>query len=158
MSETPASPLAGPPPWLDQTTLRAMEAAKGRALAWGRDAMAAAEAAREVALAHYPALPLPMIAEAVAVVVPDPCGVGAGAGHPLGGGERTADGLRPAGEDDLAQALSYALRFDDRGKPRRTGADYLAPLAAAQLAAHLVLAGFVVMRRPALPPHTPNGR
>jgi hypothetical protein len=49
--------------------------------------------------------------------------------------------------DDVAQSLAYALRFDERGKPRQTGSDHLAPLAAAQLVRHLALAGFVVVRR-----------
>ena len=72
--------------------MRAMVAARERMLTWGRDALAAAEAAREVALSHYPALPLPMIAEAVAAVVPDPCGIGGGAGSALVDDGRTADG------------------------------------------------------------------
>jgi hypothetical protein len=74
------SPFA--PSWLDSGTLRVMEAARKRVLAQGRDASAADAAAREVALAHYPALPLPLIAEAVAAVIPDPQGFAASDAFP----------------------------------------------------------------------------
>ncbi len=124
-----------------------MVAARERMLTWGRDALAAAEAARDVALAHYPALPLPMIAEAVAAVVPDPLGLGGGAGAGQGAAGPVADGWRPVGPDDVAQSITYALRFDERGKPRRTGSDHLAPLAATHLVRCLALAGFVVVRQ-----------
>lgn len=53
----------------------------------------------------------------------------------------------------MAEALCYALRFNEQGKPRRTGAEHVAPLAAAQLVRHLALARFVVLRQPPLPPH-----
>jgi hypothetical protein len=64
MPDTQPAALA----WLHPLSLRAMQSAAAGALASG-SADAAAEAAREVALAHYPALPLPMIAEAVAEVI-----------------------------------------------------------------------------------------
>lgn len=146
-----APPPPAPPAWLAPATLRAMEAARDRCLAWGGDARAAAEAAREVALAHLPALPLRMIAEAVSAAVPDPEGLGAAMPAALAAADGTA--LRPATAEELSEALCYALRFNERGRPRRTGVEQMAPLAAAQLVRHLALARFVVLRRPPLAPH-----
>jgi hypothetical protein len=40
------------------------------------------------------------------------------------------------------------MRFDERGKARRTGHEYAATLAARQLVSHLALSGYVVMNRP----------
>jgi hypothetical protein len=48
--------------------------------------------------------------------------------------------------DDIAEALAYALRFDERGKPQRAGAALIAGLAAGRLADHLREAGFVIVR------------
>ena len=42
-------------------------------------------------------------------------------------------------------SLASAMRFDDRGKPRRSGHDYAVPMAALQLVRHLLMSGFVVM-------------
>ena len=144
----PDPDVTSAPPWLDAITLRAMAAARDRRLAWGGDARAAARAAAEIARAHHPALPMRMIAEAVAAVVPDP------QGHPEASPpDWNGEALRPASEQEVAESLSYALRFGADGKPRRTGAEQLAPLAAAQLVRHLERARFVVMRRPAARPH-----
>lgn len=131
------------PPWLDLPTLRAMEAERARMLAWGRDALAARDAVWDLLLARRPALPLPMIEAAVAAVVPDAEGHSYSPPVP-------ADGERPATGAELAETLSYALRFGLDGKPRRTGHEHLAPLAAAQLAEHLMRANFRITRR-ALP-------
>ena len=38
--------------------------------------------------------------------------------------------LTPATRDDLIQALSYGLRFDERGKAHRRGAELTAQIAA----------------------------
>jgi hypothetical protein len=59
-----------PPAWLAEATLQAMQAARDRCLAAGGTVRQAAEAVRLVALAHCPALPATLIAEAVAEVVP----------------------------------------------------------------------------------------
>jgi len=53
-----------PPPWLDHAARRAMASARDTASA------DRAAAVREVALARYPAHPLPMIEEAVRWCVP----------------------------------------------------------------------------------------
>ncbi|WP_198370192.1 hypothetical protein [Roseomonas rosulenta] len=128
------------PPWLDVPTLRAMEAERARILAWGRDALAARNAVRDVLLARRPALPLPMIEAAVAAVVPD--AEGGSYAPPV-----PAEGERAATSAEVAETLSYALRFGLDGKPRRTGHEHLAPLAAAQLAEHLMRANFRITRR-----------
>jgi hypothetical protein len=62
--------------------------------------------------------------------------------------------LSAASSDELIEALSYALRYDARGKPRPTGGQMVASLAAERLMEHLKLAGFVLMRRRPTPPHS----
>jgi hypothetical protein len=62
--------------------------------------------------------------------------------------------LTAATPDEITEALSYALRFDARGKPRSSGGQMVASLAAERLAEHLALAGFVLMRRRPAPPHS----
>lgn len=65
--------------------------------------------------------------------------------------------LIPASRADLVDALMYALRFDERGKPHRLAVDSTAQLAAQTLVRCLEQAGFVVMRRaPAKAPTTPR--
>jgi hypothetical protein len=62
--------------------------------------------------------------------------------------------LTPAEPDDLAEAIAYALRFNDRGKPlgMQTRND---PAAVARgVVLHLVRCGFVVMRKPARDAHS----
>ncbi|MDO9713243.1 hypothetical protein [Paracraurococcus lichenis] len=54
--------------------------------------------------------------------------------------------LAPAAPEEVAEALAYALRHDERGRPRRgavAGWDFAAGIAAEHLAAHLLRAGFV---------------
>ncbi len=63
-------------------------------------------------------------------------------------------GLMAASPEEIAEALSYALRFDERGKPRRGGWDFAAGLAAERLTEHLRRSGFVVMRARADRPHS----
>ncbi len=60
--------------------------------------------------------------------------------------------LAAATSEEIAEALSYALRYDERGKPRKGGWDFAAGLAAERLTDHLRRSGFVVMRaRPGRP-------
>ena len=54
--------------------------------------------------------------------------------------------LAAATPEEIAEALSYALRYDERGKPRRGGWDFAAGLAADRLTEHLRRSGFVIMR------------
>lgn len=58
--------------------------------------------------------------------------------------------LTAATADEIAEALSYALRYDERGKPRRGGGDLTAGIAAERLTEHLRRSGFVIIKaRPA---------
>ncbi len=66
------------------------------------------------------------------------------------------DPLTAASPEEVASAI-YAMRFDERGKARRTGHEYAAHLAARQLVSHLAMSSFVVMRRPPNKPHTAGG-
>ena len=56
--------------------------------------------------------------------------------------------------EEVAEALSYALRYDERGKLRRSGWDFAASLAAEQLTEHLRRSGFVIMKAPPSRPHS----
>jgi len=59
--------------------------------------------------------------------------------------------LRPATADEIAAALSFALRY--RGRRRVFDADdIMAQIAAERLVQHLEASGFVVMKKPPAPP------
>ena len=61
----------------------------------------------------------------------------------------TADPLLPVGQAEVAAAIAYGLRFDERGKPRRGAAwEMAANLLAEQLVAQLERANFVILKRP----------
>ena len=62
--------------------------------------------------------------------------------------------LSPATPEEVADVLSYALRYDDRGKPRRSGWDFAAGLAAERLTERLRRAGYIVMRARSGRPHS----
>jgi hypothetical protein len=68
--------------------------------------------------------------------------------------EPTIADLAAAAPEEIAEALSYALRFDERGKPRRGGWDFAAGLAAERLADHLRRSGFIIMRARPTRPHS----
>lgn len=62
------------------------------------------------------------------------------------------DNLRPASQEELAQALAFALQFHG-GKRVRHADSYTARIAAERLVEYLRLSGFVVMKRPPLGNH-----
>jgi hypothetical protein len=65
-------------------------------------------------------------------------------------------GLRPATPEEIATALSFALRY--RGRKRVFDADEaMARITAARLVQHLEASGFVVMKRPPPPDPTTAG-
>ena len=142
----PLRPLA--PPWLRPNIHAAMQGAYDRAVAAGCDPAAAVAAACAVLLARVTGL------------APSPEGDGEtpngatmppfGQTLPSGGAPRRPDDADIA---DLVAALSYALRFDARGKPRKGGWDHAADLAAEWLAEHLKRSNFVLLRRPPGAPH-----
>ena len=62
--------------------------------------------------------------------------------------------LTTASSEEIAEVLSYALRYDERGKPRRGGGEYAAGIAAERLAEHLRRAGYIVMKARGARPHS----
>ncbi len=142
----PPRPL--PPPWLRPDTHAAMQLAYDRGVAAGHDPAAAVAAACAVLLARVTGLaPLPEDRESpdAADALPS--------GHvpPSGSAPRRLDEADVA---DLVAALTYALRFDGRGKPRKGGWDFAADLAAEWIAEHLRRSNFVVSKRPPGVPHS----
>ena len=80
---------------------------------------------------------------------PEPPDTAAAAPAPLTGP------LLPVDQAELASALAYGLRYDERGRPRRGAAwEMAATLLAEQLVAQLERARFVVLKRPPRPPHS----
>ena len=80
--------------------------------------------------------------------LPEPLDTAAEAPAPLTGP------LLPVDAAELASALAYGLRFDERGRPRRGAAWEMAAAAtllAEQLVTQLERARFVVLKRP---PHS----
>lgn len=57
------------------------------------------------------------------------------------------DALRPATSDEIADALSFALRYEGRRRMRDAD-DVMARITAERLIRHLEQSGFVLMRRP----------
>ena len=62
--------------------------------------------------------------------------------------------LAAASPEEIAEVLSYALRYDERGKPRRGGWDFAAGLAADRLVEHMRRSGLVIMRTRSSRPHS----
>lgn len=60
--------------------------------------------------------------------------------------------LRPAAPDEIAEALSFALRYDGRRRVH-SGDTLMARITAERLVAHLERSGFVLMKRPPAPGH-----
>ena len=55
--------------------------------------------------------------------------------------------LRPATAEEIAQALSHALRYESRKRVRHAD-ELMARITAERLVRHLALSGFVLMKRP----------
>jgi hypothetical protein len=66
--------------------------------------------------------------------------------------------LTPADPSDIAQSISFALRFDGRKRFHR-GDEFMANLTADHIVRHLERCGYVLMKRPPLsrsaPPNLP---
>ena len=65
-----------------------------------------------------------------------------------------AGSLSPASEAEVAETLAFALRFDERGRPRSGASPFVAAIAAEWLVQHLRRSGFVVLKDRKAPPHT----
>lgn len=59
----------------------------------------------------------------------------------------SADRLRPATAAEIADSLSFALRYDGRRRVHHAD-DAMARITADRLVAHLERSGFVLMKRP----------
>ena len=66
------------------------------------------------------------------------------------------DHLRPATASEIADSLSFALRYDGRKRVHHAD-DVMARITAERLVAHLERSGFVVMKRPATPALSASG-
>ncbi len=64
-----------------------------------------------------------------------------------------ADRLRPATQDEIAQALSFALQYEGRKRVHQAD-NMMARITAERLVRHLERSGFVVMKRPPAPDPT----
>jgi hypothetical protein len=64
--------------------------------------------------------------------------------------------LRPATSEEIAEALSFALRFDGR-KPFPQSNSLMARVTAEHLVQHLLRCGFELMKRPAAAAPTTSG-
>jgi hypothetical protein len=62
--------------------------------------------------------------------------------------------LAAATPEEIVEAISYALRYDERGKPRKGGWDFAAGLAAERLVEHLRRSGFILFRTKPGRPHS----
>ena len=144
----PLRPLTPPPPWLRPDTHAAMQRAYDCGVAAGRDPAAAVAAACAVLLARVTGLaPSPENEE------PPDAALRAPSSHAPPPGD-TPRRLNEADVADLVAALTYALRFDARGRPRKGGWDFAADLAAEWIAEHLRRSNFVVLKRPPGVPHS----
>lgn len=115
-------------------------------------AEAAAEA-RGLGRGMRPALPASVIDAAVVDLLRE-----AGAEVPAEVSvEHEGHALRPVTPEEVADTLAFAMRFDARGKARRTGHEYAAQLAADQLVQQMLASGYVILRRPLSPYRTERG-
>lgn len=118
-----------------------MQAARSRAVSEGRSTAEASERARAALLALHPSVPAQVAdaalrgLEAVCTPTADPAQ------------------LRTASPEDLEAVLSYALRYDTRGRPLRGAMEFAAALAAERIADHIRRARLVVLKMPPLGPH-----
>ena len=61
--------------------------------------------------------------------------------------------LRPATAEEIAESLSFALRYDGRKRVHQADT-FMARITAERLVQHLELSGFVLMKKPPAPAHS----
>ncbi|MGG5823769.1 hypothetical protein [Falsiroseomonas sp. HW251] len=136
---------------IDSEVLRRMREVLVTAIASRSASLAEAAAeARGLGRGMQPALPASAIDAALNDILRS---VGAYQAPP-GPVEHDGRRLLPAAPEEVADALAYAMRFNERGKARRTGLEYASKLAAAELVRHLLASGFVLMRHSPAPHHS----
>jgi hypothetical protein len=59
--------------------------------------------------------------------------------------------LRPASADEIAESLAFSLRFEGRKRVHHAD-DMMARITAERLVRHLEQSGYVLMKRPEVPP------
>ena len=64
--------------------------------------------------------------------------------------------LRPATAQEIADSLSFALRYDGRKRVHQAD-EFMARIAAERLVQHLERSGFVLMKQPPGPAHSAGG-
>ncbi|MBU8541933.1 hypothetical protein [Falsiroseomonas tokyonensis] len=102
----------------------------------------AAAEARDLARGLCPRLSTAALNEAVTTLL-----IELGAHAPPAPPDLDGQGLRPADPAEVADSLAFALRFDERGKARRTGVEYTSKIAAEQLVQRLLASGLRPARR-----------
>ncbi|MGK7870780.1 hypothetical protein [Falsiroseomonas sp. E2-1-a20] len=137
-----------PPGQVDPDVLRQMRTVLATAIGIRTKSLAEAAAeARGLGCGMLPALPVSVIDEAVAGLLRE-----VGAHRPAEASvELDGRALRPVTPEEVADTLAYAMRFNERGKARRTGHEYASKLAAEQLVQQMLASGYVILRRPPAP-------
>jgi hypothetical protein len=74
------------------------------------------------------------------------CSIALGTSGDLMSGEEKAT-LRPANAQEIAESLSFALRFDGRKRARHAD-EAMARITAERLVKHLERSGYVIMQKP----------
>jgi hypothetical protein len=129
---------------IDPEVLRRMREVIATAIATRRAAVTEAAAeARGLGRGLQPALPASTFEAAVTHILRS-LGAYQPPPEPI---EVEGQWLHPVSQQEVADSLAYAMRFDATGKARRTGAEYAAPAAAEQLLRQLAMSGYVLMRR-----------
>lgn len=104
----------------------------------------AAAEARGLGCGMQPALPVSVVDAAVHDIMRE-VGIRLPSEEPV---EHAGQTLRQVTPEEVADSLAYAMRFNERGKARRTGHEYMSHVAADQLVQHLLLSGYIILRCP----------
>jgi hypothetical protein len=62
--------------------------------------------------------------------------------------DRDGSAYREADDTEVCASLVYALRFDERGKPRKSGWDFMAHVGAMELVRRLQASNYLVLKGP----------
>lgn len=107
-----------------------------------RSVAEAAAEARGFGRASHPALPITAIDEALVAILRE---LGA-YDPPRTTVEQDGQTLRLASPEEVADSLSFALRFNHRGRALRSGSEHAAAVAADNLVRHLAASGYLLLK------------